>query len=110
MSSKPTPQKSQVSKILEEEYLPLRAKILELGAALDRLELADTNFSKNPKVLQLLQAIKLLIPEGLSEDTNDESSNGKNLPDGKAQARRAEKIQLHFSRIYNESWRKEYDI
>ncbi len=75
-------------RILDEEFLTLRAKILEVGAALDRVERGDGDIGSDSRMANLKAALDLLLTGG---------------PD------RAEKIQLLFSRPYDESWRKILD-
>jgi hypothetical protein len=75
--------------ILEQEYLPARAKILELAATLDRLERAEGDVVDAPQRKQLRAAIELLL---------DEESD------------RAERVQLLFSRTYDQRWRETFKI
>ena len=75
--------------VLESEYLPMRAKILELAASLDRIERSEGDFEFHSQWQQIQSALKIL----LSESEN-----------------RAEQLQLHFSREYDPAWRKFYGI
>jgi hypothetical protein len=75
--------------ILDREYLPIRAKILEIAASLDRMQRSDDYDADDPRLLQLHSAIDSL-------KTTD--------PD------RAEQIQLLFSRPYGQQWRDELDL
>lgn len=70
--------------ILEREFLPTRAKILEIAAALDRIARADNGID-DPRLSRLQEAIKLLLDPGHD---------------------RAERVQLLFSRLYDENWRE----
>lgn len=75
--------------VLDEEFLPLRAKILEIAAGLDRLDRADGATGGDPRRERLKQALRLLL------DADD---------------RRAERVQLLFSREYDDQWRKEFGV
>ena len=75
--------------IMEQEFLPLRAKILELAAGLDRLDRAAGNGASDERRARLEQAIRLLL---------------------EAEPTRAEQVQLLFSREYDEAWRKRFGI
>ncbi len=74
---------------LEREFLPLRAKILEIAAALDRIERAAQENTDDLRWKQLQAGIRLLL-------TVDED--------------RAEQVQLLFSRVYDDLWRETLEI
>jgi hypothetical protein len=74
--------------VLDEEFLALRAKILELAAGLDRIDRADGS-SADPRRERLEQAIKLLTARH---------------PD------RAARVQRLFSREYDEHWREAFGV
>jgi hypothetical protein len=77
------------AEVLEQEFLPSRAKILEVGAALDRLDRASGSLASDSRRAQIHAAIQVLLrPE------ND----------------RAEQIQLIFSRQYKDDWREKFGI
>jgi hypothetical protein len=78
-----------VSPVIEQEFLPLRAKLLEIGAALDRLDRSGTLTSREPRVAKIRSAIEVLL--GSDDD-------------------RAEQIQLVFSRPYEDDWRENLKI
>ena len=69
--------------VLNREFLELRAKVLELAASLDRLERAEGSVADDPRLAKLRRGIEIL----LSQQTD-----------------RAERVQLLFSRAYNEDW------
>ncbi len=82
------------SLILEESFLSIRAKVLEIAAALDRIDRAEERVEplapdKIARREKIDDAIQLLLTEG--DD-------------------RAERIQLLFSREYSPSWRSEMKI
>jgi hypothetical protein len=70
--------------ILDREFLPTRAKILEIAAALDRVSRADDGAVEDPRWAQLRSALELV-----TERSGD----------------RAEQVQLLFSRAYDAEWR-----
>jgi hypothetical protein len=75
--------------VLEQEFLPLRAKILEIAAGLDRLDRAPPAGGDGGRRERLEGAIQLL----LSDEPN-----------------RAAKVQLHFSRAYEANWRTSFEL
>ncbi|HWC88181.1 MAG TPA: hypothetical protein VG433_00940 [Pirellulales bacterium] len=72
------------SEQLNRDFLEIRARLLEVAAALDRLERADGDVSDDPRMARIRQAIALL-DAGHSE--------------------RAEHLQLLFSLSYEPGWR-----
>lgn len=70
--------------ILEQEFLPLRAKLLEIAATLDRFDRADGSLDSEPRLEQVRAAIEVLRGSG----------------------DRTEQIQLLFSREYEARWRE----
>lgn len=75
--------------VLEREFLPVRAKILEIAASLDRIERADGSIAREQQWNTLLTAIRTLLEE---------------------EPGRAEQIQLLFSREYQREWREEFGL
>jgi hypothetical protein len=69
--------------ILNREFLETRCKILELAAAFDRLTRADGNVADDPRLARLREALHAV----LEHDEN-----------------RAERVQMIFSRTYDEKW------
>ena len=69
--------------VLNREFLELRAKILELAASLDRLDRAAGDVAEDPRLAKLHRGLELLLGEA---------------------GGRAERVQLLFSRPYNEDW------
>lgn len=74
---------------LDCEYLPIRAKLLEIAAALDRIQRASVEDAADPRWDQLQAGIKLLHSE---------------------EAERAEQVQMLFSRPYDQQWREKLKI
>lgn len=72
--------------ILDREFLGLRARLLEVGAVLDRLDRAEGGVADDPRMEKIRRTLVILA---------DETNSGT----------RAEKIQLLFSREYDERWR-----
>ncbi len=73
------------AEVLSREFLEIRAKILEVAAAFDRLERSTGDVSEDPRIARLHEALKVA-----SEPTED----------------RAEQVQLVFSRPYDETWQR----
>ena len=75
--------------LLDREYLPVRAKILEIAAAFDRIQRAPGDVRKEDRWKQLQAALeRVLAPE---DD-------------------RTEQLQLHFSRPYDPRWREAWSL
>jgi hypothetical protein len=75
--------------VLEQEFLPLRAKVLEIAAGLDRLDRASGDSRSDERRQRLERAIRLLLGEAPT---------------------RAEQVQLLFSREYDDAWRKQFGV
>jgi hypothetical protein len=69
--------------ILNREFLETRCKILELAAAFDRLARAEGSVADDPRLVRLYEALRAV--RELDED-------------------RAERVQMIFSRAYDEKW------
>ena len=78
------------AEILEREFFEIRAKILEIAAAFDRLDRAIGNVSDDSRLKLVEEALRVLQ----QVDRQD----------------RAEQIQLIFSREYNDQWQTEFGI
>ncbi len=74
---------------LEREYLPIRAKILEIASALDRIQRTSECELDDPRWQQLQSAINLLFA---------------------SDPERAEQVQMLFSRSYEQDWRTKMQI
>ncbi len=75
--------------ILDREFFEMRAKILQLGASLDRMKRADGTVESDPKMNLIQHGIQILLDE---------------------KTEKAERIQLLFSREYSEDWKTEFKI
>lgn len=73
------------AEVLSRDFLEIRAKILEIAAALDRLERGEGDVANDPRLLRLQEALKVL-----SEPKEE----------------KAERVQLVFSRPYDEQWQR----
>lgn len=74
---------------LEREFLPIRAKILEIASALDRIQRTSGEETAGPRWEQLQAGINLLFS---------------------TEPERAEQVQLLFSRTYEQDWREQMQI
>ena len=75
--------------VFEQEFLSIRAKLLEVASALDRIDRSDGSLASDPRRTQVQAAIQVLLRP---EDD------------------RAERIQLIFSRPYDHDWREKLGI
>ncbi|MEN1680631.1 MAG: hypothetical protein AAGJ46_13665 [Planctomycetota bacterium] len=75
--------------VLDHEYLPVRAKLLEVAASLDRVARAEGASADDPRRRQIDEALKLLLEDGDS---------------------RAERMQLLFSLPYDDGWRDRFGL
>lgn len=77
--------------VLDQEFLETRGKILEIAAALDRLDRAPEHpgHHPDPRLSQIRQALEALL---------------------RPEPTRAETIQLIFSREYDPNWRQAYGL
>jgi hypothetical protein len=75
--------------VLNREFLPIRAKLLEIGAALDRIDRADGSISDDYRIQQVQAALAI-------------------LSDGDAS--RAERLQMVFSLPYHGDWKQTFEL
>lgn len=75
--------------IFSGKFLEVRARILELGAVLDRLDRAEGSVEDDSRIAAIHEAIAVLQ---------------SNAPD------RAEQIQMIFSREYQDDWRDKFEL
>jgi hypothetical protein len=74
------------AEVLEREFLTIRARILEVGAMLDRLERAEGEVRLDPRCQRIQRALAVLAQDSVS---------------------RAEQIQMIFSLPYEEDWQEQ---
>jgi hypothetical protein len=75
--------------VFDQEFLPIRAKLLEVAASLDRLDRASGALTSESRITQVHAAIQVLL-----RPVSD----------------RAEKIQLVFSRPFEDDWREKLGV
>ncbi|MEZ6096656.1 MAG: hypothetical protein R3C03_20905 [Pirellulaceae bacterium] len=71
--------------ILDREFLEIRSQLISVGASLDRFERSGGDLSDDRRSQLLLEAVKIL------QDGQDD---------------RANRIQMLFSRPYDQNWNK----
>ena len=81
VSTTPTP--LDAPETLAREFLEIRARLLQVAASLDRLDRASGSIDNDPRLAGIAKALEVLA---------------SNQPD------RAERIQLIFSRAYDDQW------
>lgn len=79
----------EAPEVFEQEFLHLRAKILQIAAILDRLDRAEGSVQEDSRIPNIRRALEVL--------TNGDRAGSD--PD------RAEQIQLIFSRTFDHEWR-----
>ena len=75
--------------VLDREFLSIRCRLLDLAAAMDRVDRAEGQVTDDLRWRQIHQAIDAIA-----------SPNGS----------RAERAQLVFSLPYSDNWRREYGV
>lgn len=75
--------------VLNREFLEVRCKILELAAAMDRLDRATGSVADDPRLAKIHEAMEVVA---------DQRSD------------RAEQVQLIFSRPYHDHWQREMNV
>jgi len=76
------------AEVLEREFLTIRAKILEVGALLDRLDRAEGAVHDDPRCQRIERALAVLQ---------------------QAETGRAEQIQMIFSLPFEEDWQEQFE-
>jgi hypothetical protein len=76
------------AEVLEREFLNIRARILEVGALLDRLDRAGDGIPHDPRRERIDRALAVL---------------------SQSDPRRAEQIQMIFSLSYEENWQEQFE-
>jgi hypothetical protein len=77
------------SQVFDQEFLAVRAKLLEVAAALDRVDRAEGSLVVDSRRTQIQAAIQVLLRP---EDD------------------RAEQLQLIFSRPYESGWQEKFQM
>ena len=75
--------------VLAREFLPLRSRLIESAAVLDRIDRAEGGVGDDPRLEKVRQSLRVL-----ADDASD----------------RAEQLQMLFSLPYRDGWRAEYDL
>jgi hypothetical protein len=77
------------SQVLENERLTIRSRLIDVAAALDRIDRAEGSVAGDPTIEKIRRSLEIL---------------GSDAP-GKA-----EQIQMAFSLPYKENWQQEYGV
>jgi len=83
------PTVKKAPEILDREFLPVRAKLLEVAATLDRIRRGEGSADDDPRMQQIRKSLHLLATAGGDF---------------------AEQFQMVFSIPYRENWRDELGI
>ncbi len=75
--------------VLNREYLEVRCKLLEVAAALDRIDRSQGTVAGDPRLALIREAFDVLMDE---------------------RGDRAEQIQLLFSRQYDDDWQQVFGM
>jgi len=75
------------SDVLQRDFLPLRGKLIEIAAALDRLARAEGPWADDPRIHQVRRSLEILAGTTQGSD-------------------RAEQVQRVFSLPYDPQWRE----
>lgn len=77
------------TEVLDREFLQLRARLINVAAALDRIDRAEGSVADDSRLDQIRRAIQILAGD----------------PSG-----RAEKLQLLFSLPHEDNWQKDFGL
>ena len=78
---------ASASEILDREFLSLRAKVLDVAAALDRLDRAEGSVEEEDRLRKIRQGLEMLLKE---------------------KSHRAEQVQMLFSLPYDPQWQEAF--
>lgn len=81
---------TKASDILDDEFLRIRANLLELSARLDRVERGEGSVQTDPRARQIRDALALLQPSSAGD--------------------RTAQVQMVFSLPYDETWRAKFEV
>jgi len=79
--------KMDAQQILDHEFLDIRSRILDVASSLDRIQRADGDVAGDDRMKKLNEALQITLSDN---------------------PHRAEKIQLLFSREYDENWKDQF--
>lgn len=88
--------------VLDREFLEIRALILQLAAALDRVDRKDCLAAGDLRVERIRQGLQIVSE--WSQTVSDQTVSDQATSD------RAARVQLAFSRPYDAQWRTQYEI
>ena len=77
------------SDVLNREFLEVRARLLQVAAALDRLDRAEGSVDDDPRFQNIHRVLEVLRGAG---------------------PKRAEQVQMIFSRPYSPTWRESFEV
>lgn len=77
--------------VLTREKFKIRAKLIELGAILDRIDRADGEVDDDPRMLEIKKSLEVL--SSLHSDNN-----------------RAAEIQMIYSRTFDAEWKAHFKL
>lgn len=86
------PPLTDAREMLDREFLQIRSRLLDVAAALDRIDDREGDLSEDPRMLQIRRALERLTGAAPAGDC------------------RAEQLQLIFSRPYRADWRREFGV
>ncbi len=75
--------------ILDQEFLTIRSRLLDIAASLDRIQRAEGDATADSRMANVSEAIEIV---------------------GSQQLHRAERVQLLFSREYDQAWKTQYEL
>jgi hypothetical protein len=78
---------SSAQAVFDREFLSIRAKLIELAAAFDRVDRGSGSVADDPRLEKIRQGLEVLLED---------------------QPGRAERIQMIFSRPYDPQWQTRY--
>jgi hypothetical protein len=80
---------TDAKQVLDRDFLTIRSRLIDLAAALDRVQRGKGSAQQDPRMAQIREALAIVAG-----------------PD----ADRAARVQVAFSLPYRENWRKEYAV
>ena len=80
---------SAAGEVLDREFLGVRARLIDIGAVLDRVGRAEGTASDDPRMMQIRESLVILAGDS---------------PD------RAQRLQQVFSLDYQDNWRSQFGL